>query len=166
MICEHVQMKFPVKRVLFKGILFLLFIFLSFFTLSFLAGCNGKNGRLKKIDIVIDGKTFHVEVARTEEERQRGLMFRKSLKEDEGMLFVFTSDQHLSFWMKNTSIPLSIAFISSEGKILQIEDMDPFSERVIRSEHSVRYALELNRGMFKKIGAGVGSIVRFPENFF
>ena len=72
-----------------------------------------------------------MEVARTEAQREHGLMGRKDLGPRDGMIFVFDRDQRLSFWMKNTPTPLSIAFLSAEGKILQIEDMEPFSEKVV-----------------------------------
>ena len=79
------------------------------------------------------------------------------------MLFVFPADQHLAFWMKDTTVPLSIAFLSSEGRILQIEDMEPFSLKSIRSRLSARYALELPQGAFAEAGASEGDTVTLPE---
>lgn len=117
------------------------------------------------ITLVIEGHEFHVEVAETLEEQRRGLMHRDRLPPDHGMLFVYDADQRLSFWMKNTHIPLSIAFISKDGRILEIHDMEPESLRSIESSRSVRYALELNQGAFERIGADVGSLVEFPEGF-
>jgi len=104
-------------------------------------------------------------VARTEHERANGLMNRKSLKENHGMLFAYDHDEKLSFWMKNTSIPLSIAFISKEGTIKEIADMTPYSIKTIESRHSVRYALEVTQGTFEKLGIGVGDRVAFPPSF-
>ncbi|MDR1955473.1 MAG: DUF192 domain-containing protein, partial [Treponema sp.] len=88
------------------------------------------------------------EIARTDQERSQGLMNRKSLADGKGMLFVFEKDQILSFWMKNTLIPLSIAFISSEGKILEIHDMAPGDMNTLHSSRSARYALETPQSWF------------------
>jgi uncharacterized protein len=120
---------------------------------------------LQTITVSIEGMEFTIEVARTPEEQQRGLMYRRSLDERSGMLFAYDSDRRLEFWMKNTFVPLSIAFLSSTGEIIEIHDMEPESLRGIPSTRSVRYALELNRGAFEAIGAGPGSVVRFPEGF-
>ncbi len=127
-----------------------------------LAGCASG---LPKIDLSINGVNLRIEVARTDKEREQGLMFRKSLGPREGMLFVFDVEQHLEFWMKNTPLPLSVAFLSTEGKILQIDDMQPFSLETIRSRLSARYALEMNQGAFQQIGARVGDMVVFPQDF-
>ncbi len=108
------------------------------------------------ITVTISGNEFSVEVVRTPEERAKGLMFRKSLENMSGMLFVFEEDRKLSFWMKNTYIPLSIAYISKSGEIKEIYDMVPESLKSISSIHSVRYALELNKGAFEKAGIKVG----------
>ena len=109
--------------------------------------------------------TYTVEVARSEEERQRGLMHRKSLGEYEGMLFVFARDQHLSFWMKNTDIPLSIAYISKSGVIKSIHHMEPESLRPVKSDYAVRFALELPRGAFQRSRAEVGDTIEGLDRF-
>jgi uncharacterized membrane protein (UPF0127 family) len=101
-----------------------------------------------------------VELAKTDQERSQGLMNRKSLIDGKGMLFVFEKDQILSFWMKNTLIPLSIAFISSEGKILEIHDMEPGDLNPLHSSRSARYALETPRSWFSRAGVAVGDILR------
>jgi uncharacterized membrane protein (UPF0127 family) len=100
-----------------------------------------------------------VELARTDAERARGLMNRKTLEEGGGMFFIFDRDQILSFWMKNTLIPLSIAFISKEGRILEIRDMLPLDETPVRSGRSARYALEVPRGWFGRAGIKTGDTV-------
>jgi uncharacterized membrane protein (UPF0127 family) len=79
-------------------------------------------------------------------------MFRKKLEDGKGMLFVFDREQILSFWMRNTLIPLSIAYIRSDGSILEIRDMVPLDENSVRSSRSVRYALEAPRGWFDRAG--------------
>jgi uncharacterized membrane protein (UPF0127 family) len=99
---------------------------------------------------------LEAEIARTETERAQGLMYRKSLDDGKGMLFIFEKDQVLSFWMKNTLIPLSIAFIASDGRILEIRDMEPESLIPVNSSRSVRYALEVPRGWFDRAGIKAG----------
>jgi uncharacterized membrane protein (UPF0127 family) len=120
---------------------------------------------VEKIALEIGQERFDVEVARTDAQRARGLMGRAALGPREGMLFVFDRDQHLEFWMKDTLIPLSIAFLSADGKILEIVDLTPFSEKVVRSRFSSRYALELRQGGLREIGAAEGSFVLFPAGF-
>jgi hypothetical protein len=131
-----------------------------------LVSCGAEENRLEeRIRLEVGRETFTVEVARTPEQRERGLMHRSSLGENEGMLFVFERDRHLSFWMKNTEIPLSIAYITKEGKIREIHDLKPHSERAVESRRAVRYALELPQGAFERAGAGVGDTVGFPEGW-
>jgi len=100
-----------------------------------------------------------VEIASTDAERQQGLMGRSALAEDAGMLFVFDHDQPLSFWMKDTLIPLSIAFINSEGRIVDIQDMQPLDETPHASAEPAQYALEVNQGFFGARGVMVGDTV-------
>lgn len=108
-----------------------------------------------------DGKRIPVqaEVADTDQSRTQGLMYRKKVPEGTGMLFVFDHDQVLTFWMKNTLVPLSIAYISSDGKIIDILDMESQSLKPIVSSRSVRYALEVPQGYFAKIGIREGDFV-------
>lgn len=90
---------------------------------------------------------LRVELAASEMDRQRGLMHRKSLEKNSGMLFVFTHEQYLNFWMKNTHIPLSIAYIGGNGIIRDIQDMEPLDTSITYpSKYPARYALEVNRG--------------------
>ena len=101
-----------------------------------------------------------VELARTDGERAQGLMFRKQLSDGQGMLFVFDRDQMLSFWMKNTLIPLSIAFIASDGHILEIKDMQPNDLNSVKSSRSARYALEVPQGWFGRVNVKTGDVVK------
>ena len=114
----------------------------------------------EKIRLEIGEQALTVEIACDDLSRTLGLMNRDSLPEDQGMLFVFARAQSLSFWMKDTRIPLSIAFLSDEGEILQIEDMKPLDERSTVSDKHGRYALEVNQGWFQRHGLGVGSRIR------
>ncbi|MDR2073750.1 MAG: DUF192 domain-containing protein [Spirochaetaceae bacterium] len=102
------------------------------------------------------GVRVEAELARTETQRQIGLMRRTALPDGRGMLFIFNRDEVLSFWMKDTLIPLSIAFITYDGKILEIRDMYPGDLRSIQSSRSVRYALEVPQGWFDRTGVKAG----------
>lgn len=113
-------------------------------------------------EVIINGHRFEVELAVTPAERARGLMFRESLPAGRGMLFVFESEQPLSFWMRNTSVPLSIAYIDSNGVITDILDMEPFDLTSVPSSRPARYALEVNRGEFRKKGIRPGNRVILP----
>ncbi|MFN0315814.1 MAG: DUF192 domain-containing protein [Burkholderiales bacterium] len=93
---------------------------------------------------------LRVEVASTPEARQAGLMHRKSLGENQGMVFVFERAGLWGMWMKNTYVPLSVAFIGEDGRILNIEDMTPLSEDSHSAAGPARYALEVNKGWFKQ----------------
>ena len=105
--------------------------------------------------------TLTAEVADTPEQMMRGLMFRRHLPADRGMLFDFAVTVLVPFYMKNTYIPLSIAFISAEGEIVDILDMEPLDERSRAPSHPYRYALEVNRGFFDRHGLHTGDLVLF-----
>jgi uncharacterized protein len=100
------------------------------------------------------------EVAASPEQRSVGLMNRFSLKPDHGMLFVFERNEPLSFWMKNTYIPLSIAFIAPDGRIVNIEDMKPQTDETHWSRGPAMYALEMKKGWFAERGIGPGAVVK------
>ena len=106
--------------------------------------------------------TLKAEIARTPSQHAMGLMGRKHLPKNAGMLFDFGSTRPLSFWMRNTYIPLQIAFINNKGRITQIEEMIPHSTRSIQSIGSSRYALEVNEGWFENNGIQVGAQVTMP----
>lgn len=138
---------------------------------AMLVSCAGKadaadkpNPTLRAAALKVGAATLTAELARSAEERERGLMFRKSLPDGKGMIFVFDSDQRVSFWMKNTTVPLSIAFIGSDRAIKQIADLEPLSLESVRSERSVRYALEVPRGWFERAGVKVGDRVDMPPS--
>ena len=99
------------------------------------------------------------ELARTEEEKRTGLMERRRLGENAGMLFVYEREGIWAMWMKNTYIPLSVAFLARDGTILNIEDMEPLTEDTHQAAAPARYALEVNRGWFAKRGIGPGDRV-------
>jgi len=111
---------------------------------------------LSVIPLKISGYTISAEVAHTQLSRSQGLMYRESLKENNGMLFVFPKIGSYSMWMKNTYIPLSVAFINEHGVILNIADMLPQTKTAHDSSGMAKYALEMNMGWFsaRKIEAG------------
>jgi uncharacterized protein len=104
-------------------------------------------------------KKLYIEIANNPESRSKGLMYRKELMDDHGMLFKFDSNDHLSFWMKNTYIPLDIAFLDDRGKILQISEMYPLSTRRVISKVPCKLALEVNKGWFDKNKIGEGDVL-------
>lgn len=114
-----------------------------------------------------DGSTVEVvaEIAKKAEDRNHGYMERKVIPDGTGMIFVFEKDQILSFWMKNTPHPLSIAYIDSKGKIRNIYDMTPFSLSSIVSTVSVRYALEVPQGWYEKNNVKEGDYIILPSSF-
>jgi len=106
---------------------------------------------------------FSVEMALTPEEQARGLMFRRSLPEGQGMLFDFKRDQDLSFWMKNTYVSLDMIFIRADGRILRIaENTEPLSERLVPSGGPARAVLEVVAGTARKLGIVPGDRVAHP----
>lgn len=107
---------------------------------------------------------LRVEIADTPEERRRGLMFREHLPEDQGMLFDFGRETRAAFWMKDTSIPLSIAFVSAEGVIVDLQDMEPFSTDLHQSDQPYAFAVEANQGWYEKNGVLVGSTIRLSRS--
>ena len=100
-----------------------------------------------------------VEVAKTPYDREMGLQFVKQMEPDHGMLFRFDRPQVLSFWMKNTYLPLDIAFISDEGRIIKTEQMVPLSLSSVSSEKPCSIALEVPAGRLKEMGWEVGTVV-------
>ena len=135
---------------------------ISLFFCFLFFNCGTQKLPVQEIEITRDGEVIAVvkaEIARTKEEQQKGLMFREELPDGEGMLFIYENDQVLSFWMKNTYIPLSIAYITYNGVITDIKDMFPHDERSVVSSRSVRYALEVPQGWFSRAGVKTGDIV-------
>jgi len=103
---------------------------------------------------------FSVELATNDEERERGLMYRKSVPDGQGMLFDFGAEQNVAMWMKNTLIPLDMIFIRGDGRIARIaENTEPMSTRIIPSGGPVRAVLEVAGGTAKKLGIAVGDRV-------
>lgn len=132
-----------------------IFIFLATLLLCNFFGCTKQENAVFSVDSLfeqkIEKKAFKAKLAITPLEQAKGLMFLKTMPENEGMIFVYKKPQAVSYWMKNTYIPLDIAFINSEGVLLQIKQMYPLSEEPVPSASSdVLYCLEMNQGWFAK----------------
>ena len=137
-----------------------IYLIFNFFLVSFYTFSN------EKIDVSIYNKniTFNVEVAKTIEERRTGLMYRKKLLNNEGMLFIFPREKIIQLWMKNTYIPLDVIFISENKVIVDIKkNMEKLSETIVKSKVRSRYALEFNAGLINKLDIKIGDKVLFNE---
>ncbi|MGA7124723.1 MAG: DUF192 domain-containing protein [Chthoniobacterales bacterium] len=110
--------------------------------------------------IQIGNEPLDVEVAETPQQLAKGLRFRQTLAENAGMLFVFPAPQRVTFWMKVASIPLSIAFVQSDGKIVQIRPMQPYDETPVPSlSNAISYTLLVNQGWFERHGIEAGTVI-------
>lgn len=130
-----------------------------------LAATGARAAELQPLEIVTKSgvQVFTVEVAKTEQERATGLMYRKELPEGRGMLFDFSPEQQVSMWMKNTFIPLDMIFVRSDGRILRIaENTTPQSEKIIPSGGLVKGVIEVAGGTAKKYGIAPGDRVGHP----
>ena len=136
------------------------YLIFNFFLISFYTFSN------EKIEVSIYNKniTFNVEIAKTIEERRTGLMYRKKLLNNEGMLFIFPREKIIQLWMKNTYIPLDVIFISENKVIVDIKkNMEKLSETIVKSKVKSRYALEFNAGLINKLDIEIGDKVLFNE---
>jgi len=145
---------------------------LVFFCISFLLSCEGADPdspaqpKLQTTKLRIGPHQVIAECAVTEKEASHGMMFRKNMPDNHGMLFFLKTPRRAGFWMKNTLIPLSIAYIDESGKILEIYRMTPHDTTpVTSSSFRVKYALEMNQGWFQKNGVQPGELVKGIPKF-
>jgi hypothetical protein len=132
--------------------------------LAFACGSDVAGGGPAVHPLVVGNRQITVEVAASAADRSRGLMERQELAFDHGMLFVFPHERVLTFWMKDTPLPLSIAFADAGGRIVRIADLEPLSAEPVSSGRPARFALEMNRGWFERRGVFVGdAIARIPR---
>ncbi len=117
---------------------------------------TGPQPKLPTVDLQAGMHIIKAEVAQTGEQQMTGMMFRRSMGTNEGMLFVNPGSERRCFWMRNTLIPLAIAFIADDGTIVNIAEMQAQSDQSHCSEKPVRYALEMNQGWFAKRGIKAG----------
>lgn len=142
---------------------------LSFFFCSHLFADESLKVSFDKQKIKIGSKIIQVEIAKTPDQHQYGLMNRNSLRENDGMLFIFENEQTLSFWMKNTFIDLSIAYIDKNKQIVDIQEMKATNQMMVGdlpsypSAKPALFALEMNKGWFKKNKIKVGQKFSFVK---
>ena len=135
---------------------------LAFVVLLCLAGAAAAQ-QLPEIALKVNGHKLTAEVAHTDPARMQGLMHRRILPEDHGMLFVFPRADRHAMWMMNTYVPLSVAFLDEHGAIINIEDMKPLTQDAHPAAKPAKYALEANLGWFKRHGARPGTKVEGIE---
>ena len=123
--------------------------------------------QMSRIDLTAGFHRIEAEVAANQPNRMQGLMMRKSLAANHGMLFVFPQSERHCMWMRNTLLPLSVAFLDEQGRILNIEDMQPHTENNHCASAPARFALEMNRGWFAskgiKPGQRIGGLEKAPS---
>jgi len=146
-----------------SSILFLL-LGLVVFAFGLGSAANARaEGTLERLQILTasGAHDFKVEVARTSDDRAQGLMFRRSMPQDQGMLFDFKREEPVAMWMKNTYIPLDMIFVSRKGVVTGVAtDAEPLSERVIPSGPPAYAVIELNAGAARRIGVAPGNVVK------
>ena len=121
---------------------------------------DGPQPRLPTVELTAGMYVIQAEVAQTHQQHSIGLMHRQSMGVNEGMLFVYQAPEIRCYWMRNTLIPLTIAFLDDDGTIVNLKDMEPRTERSNCSVKPVRYALEMNQGWFDKRGIKPGFRLR------
>ncbi|HEY5477793.1 MAG TPA: DUF192 domain-containing protein [Tepidiformaceae bacterium] len=138
-----------------------------------LAGCGGKSpsptvtswpSRTVAVRNGTASTTLTVELATTLREREQGLMFRQSLSDSQGMLFLFPADGAGGFWMANTYVPLTIAYLAADGTVLEMRDGKPLDQTILTPRQPYRDVLEVSQGWFDRHGLGVGSQVILPAD--
>jgi len=148
-----------IKKQLFRTIL----VLTTCLSAAPIALAEGQGQRLEtKMNLSAGMHNIVAEVAKTPRERDIGLMFRKQMATHEGMIFVFDEPATQCFWMRNTYLPLSIAFVADDGTVVNIEDMQPQTETSHCSTKPVRFVLEMNQGWFAKRGIKAGFKLKGP----
>ena len=143
---------------------------LSLVALALLLGlpsCNtdepAEQGEAGVVKMKVGRETFTLEVADTPKKQQLGLMHRKSMPQDRGMIFVFPDEQERFFWMKNTLIPLDIVYLDAKGKVVSVKPMKPQDETSVPSDSPAKYAVELNQGAARRAGVAAGDVLTVPD---
>ncbi len=130
-------------------------------------GCRDENEivvpRNPTVTMRLGTQTFVLEVADTPKSRQAGLMYRRQMPDDHGMIFVFDHPQVLEFWMSHTYLPLDIAFVDSDGKVVALKSMEPLvTSPTTSSDSPALYAIELSRGAARRAGLRMGQVLALP----
>ncbi len=130
------------------------------FPLLLFIGAFAAGARAEEVTLKVGKESVHAEIASTRAARERGLMRRARLCADCGMLFVFPAAGRYGFWMKDTPLPLAVAFIGRDGRVINIEEMRPYERQVHYAGADALYALEMNGGWFAVHGVKLGDMVR------
>ncbi|MBK6007897.1 DUF192 domain-containing protein [Ramlibacter ginsenosidimutans] len=138
------------------------FIALAVALLAAAAFAQEAQTNLPRVKLMAGMHVIDAQVAATDDQRMTGLMFRKEMPQHEGMLFVFEYPSQQCFWMKNTLLPLSVAFVADDGTIVNIDEMKPQTLDSHCSVKPVRYVLEMNQGWFSKKGIKAGAKLEGP----
>ena len=122
----------------------------------------GYQSRLPTTRMSIGKESFELEIAYRPEDQETGLMHRKSMPDDHGMIFVFPAERNLTFWMKNTLIPLDIIYVNHGGTVVSVKPMKPLDQTGVTSDGPVMYAIELNAGAAARVGVKAGDVLTVP----
>lgn len=140
-----------------------LFVIFSLTFYACLSLANPTDSQFPLVQINVNQQDYKLEYANTFELRAQGLMHRENMCDNCGMLFIFGQPKYAGMWMKNTLIPLDVAFIRQDGKITDIKAMQPHDLSTISSSEQVLYAWEMNQGWFAKNGIQVGDTISVPK---
>lgn len=140
----------------------------TFLVFTFTPPLNAKDAKpaepkLPTMTLTAGGQTIKAEVAATDAHREKGLMFRTQMGKNEGMLFVFPQLGYHAMWMRNTLIPLSVAYMDEGGKILSIHEMQPQNDTAHQAAGPARYALEMNANWFAQHKVAAGDTIKGLE---
>lgn len=124
---------------------------------------EGVLGPLPVVEIRIGEETFTIEIADEERERQQGLMYRKSMPSQHGMIFVWPDAEPRSFWMKDTELPLDLVYLDHSGKVVAILTGRPFDRTPIFSKIPAQYVIELEHGTGNRLGLKLGDVIELPD---
>ena len=152
----------PIRPVL-PALLVLPALFFALLVGSTTTGSKESAQSLPTITLKVGGQTIRAEVAATDETRQKGLMFRETMAKNAGMLFIFPDVAYHAMWMRNTPLPLAVAYVDASGKIVSIHEMQPLTETSHQASGPARYALEMNSGWFARHQVKAGDTIKGLE---
>jgi uncharacterized membrane protein (UPF0127 family) len=127
------------------------------------AATTGATGKPLAV-VKLGNQPFNLEVAASDADRRLGLMYRKSMPADAGMVFVFAREEPLQFWMRNTQIPLDIVYLDAGGKVVSVKPLAPYDESGVPSDGPSKYAIELNQGTAARVGIKAGDVIALPPS--
>jgi uncharacterized membrane protein (UPF0127 family) len=124
---------------------------------------TGSDSRLPTTRMTLGSETFILEIAYSRDEQEVGLMNRRSMPANHGMIFVNNDERERMFWMKDTYIPLDIIFLSHDGHVVSVKHMKPLDQSTVPSDGPAMYAIELNAGAAERAGVKAGDVLRIPD---